>query len=100
MTTLRTLENCLEREMPLFHWHCEPARDSKFLPNTEIPEDIIVTAEHEGRRIDGTPHHVNGRMLERWGFDTTARLVWNEFVKSQSRATRPMEWSWDKLADY
>jgi hypothetical protein len=98
MTTLRTFENCLEREMPLLHWRCEPASNAKLIPETEIPEEIILTAEQEGRQIDGTPRHLNGRLLVRLGTDTAARLVLSELL-NHSRAGAPSQRSWDKLAD-
>jgi hypothetical protein len=100
MTTLRTLEHCLEREMPLFHWRCKPGDNARLIPFTEIPEEIVVTAERAGEQVDGTPRHLNGRLLVQWGTDTTARLFSHEFMKAQSRAGAPLEWSWDKLADY
>jgi hypothetical protein len=100
MTTLTSFQNCLERELPLFHWRCEPADQSKLIPETEIPEQIIVTAERDGRQVAGTPRQVNGRILMRWGIETTARLVSKECLDTALGSKIPLEWSWDKLSEY
>jgi hypothetical protein len=97
MNTLSSFQGRLEHDMPLWHWHCEPANNA-LIPNTDVPERILVSAERDGTALPGSPAKINGHALLSCGMDAVARLVLDELAE-QTMTGRPLEWTWDKLAE-
>jgi hypothetical protein len=100
MMSLQAFEDRLHREMPRFHWRCEPGCQRDLIPGTEIPKQIVVTLEDQLRQVVAPPRQLNGQLLLRWGIDATARLLSEEFTSADGPATARLEWAWDKLSEY
>jgi hypothetical protein len=98
MITLRHFEESLHREFPAFHWHCHPASPTKFLPGSDVPQDIEISATREGGLPAGGPWHLSGNLLLLWGQDSAARLFCKELAHPR-RAGGHEESTWDKLAE-
>lgn len=94
-TTLTALEERLKHEMPTVAWHCRSLHNA-FIPGTDIPEQIEITAHNQGGAAAGRPWRVRGKMLQRWGTEATAKLIAKNFPVTRPRRIGP---SWDKLAE-
>jgi hypothetical protein len=77
MKTLCAFQDRLQQAMPSFEWRCEPA-GAKLIPNTDVPEAIVITARAANKTVAGTSCELDGHMLLRWGIDSSARLVLRE----------------------
>lgn len=94
---LRYLEDRLNREAPAIRWSCEPATNSQCVAGTNLPEEFKVRASKEGVPLKGSPLHLSGECLLRWGLDASANLICNEL--SPFHARRLAGRDWDRLAE-
>ena len=99
MTALNHLEARLRIEAPALEWQCRPSDHSPFIPGTEIPEQIEITATVGGEQVADQPWRLRGGMLVRWGLDSTARLVAKSYPARLVAAMHTGGHSWDKLAE-
>jgi hypothetical protein len=94
--SLRYLEDRLNREAPTIRWTCEPVPNAQCLAGTSLPGEIKVRASKEGVPLKGSPLHVTGECLLRWGLDASASLICNELSPSHARR---LGQDWDRLAE-
>jgi hypothetical protein len=96
--TLRSLEERLTREAPAIHWSCEAGTGAPCVAGTDLPAEIQVRASRQGVPVKGSPFHLSGECLKRWGVDTSANVICNELTPVVS-AYRGMGMDWDRLAE-
>lgn len=99
MYNLQMLEDVLRRQLPAFEWHCRAVNNSRFIPTTEIPEQIEVAATRDGTPVTIHPWHLSGHLLLRWGLDATAHLLCKEHVGRLNDQSTRTRLSWDKLSE-
>ncbi len=100
MSTLAQLEQHLQREAPLLIWHCHPSGTLQTHSSSGMPEEIEITASYSaGRPLDGTPFHLRGATLARWGVEMTVRLICSEIMAMRGHFLDHPRDNWDKLAE-
>ena len=100
MSTLMQLEQGLQREVPLLTWHCQPCGASESHSTSRVPEEIEITATYSiGRRLEGSPFHLRGTTLTRWGVETTVRLICSEMNALRGHFLDHPRDDWDKLSE-
>jgi hypothetical protein len=99
MDTLGQLQQSLQRELPFCTWHCHPASDAQTISSSEVSSEIEITAMISGKPVEGSPFHVGGNVLSRWGADATARFICSGLAIFGERASPGSSGGWDKLAE-
>ncbi len=99
MEILSRLQQSLQRELPGCIWHCHAGTDAQTLTASGVPSEIEITAVLSGRPVDGSPFHVSGDTLNRWGADATARFICAGLPVVSGRMYPRPQRDWDRLAE-
>ena len=99
MSTLRYLEERLNREAPAISWKCEPVTQTHTLAGTNLPEEIQVRASRGGVPVKGSPFYLSGQCLLRWGVDRSATAICNELAPRVHATETRTGIDWDRLAE-
>ena len=97
--TLRSLEERLSREVPAISWHCEAGTSTQCVAGTDLPVEIHVLASKQGVPVKGSPFHLSGECLKRWGIDASANAICNELGTVMHSVRRRNDMDWDRLSE-
>ena len=98
-SSLRLLQERLQREAPALEWECGPVPGAPMLLGTNLPEEIQIDARSNGLPVKGSPFYLSGECLLRWGCDASATLISNELTPSIHAYQHRMALDWDRLAE-
>lgn len=96
--TLQQLQSRLQRELPAYHWHCQPVDHAPCIAGTDLPLEIQVSATQSGCALSQS-FYISGNMLVRWGMDSSARLICNEMSPRLRQTRLGLGSDWDKLSE-